>query len=265
MGEITFRKLHADEIECRVAQVSKTGSISLLLYKNARCDMNLLDEVFGVTGWQRSHEVIDGRLYCTVSVYDSEKKQWVSKQDVGTESKTEAEKGQASDSFKRACFNIGIGRELYTAPQIWIAKGDYSEATTKDGKITTFDKFVVKEIGYDNNGNINKLEIVNTKLNRSVFKLSKNGKIESKQATEDKENQKMIDSVDKVLLPTADGKVTGEQIDRLKAEIKRVGTTEKDFCALFKVANIFELTQAQIIAAIGALAQKKDGEGLKKK
>ena len=261
MGEITCRKLNADEIECRVAQVSKTGSISLLLYKNARCDMNLLDEVFGVTGWQRSHEVIDGRLYCTVSVYDSEKKQWVSKQDVGTESKTEAEKGQASDSFKRACFNIGIGRELYTAPQIWITKDDY----TDNGKGGTYDKFVVKEIGYDNNGNINKLEIVNTKLNRTVFKLSKNGKIESKQATEDKENQKMIESVDKVLLPTADGKVTGAQIDRLKAEIKRVGTTEKEFCEMFKVANIFELTQAQIIAAIGALAQKKDGEGLKKK
>lgn len=261
MGDITFRKLNADEIECRVAQVSKTGSISLLLYKNARCDMNLLDEVFGVTGWQRSHEVIDGRLYCTVSVYDSEKKQWVSKQDVGTESKTEAEKGQASDSFKRACFNIGIGRELYTAPQIWITKDDY----TANDKGSTFDKFVVKEIGYDAAGNINKLEIVNTKLNRTVFKLSKNGKIESKQATEDKENQKMIESVDKVLLPTADGKVTGAQIDRLKAEIKRVGTTEKEFCEMFKVANIFELTQAQIIAAIGALAQKKDGEGLKKK
>jgi hypothetical protein len=83
--------------------------------------------------------------------------------------------------------------------------------------------------------------------------------------SDDKKNQKMIESVDKVLLPTADGKVTGEQIDRLKAEIKRVGTTEKDFCTLFKVANIFELTQAQIIAAIGALMQKKDGEGLKKK
>lgn len=259
--EIKIRKLHADEIDCRVAQVSKTGSIALLLFKDARVDMNLLDEVFGVTGWQRSHEVIDGRLYCTVSVYDSEKKQWVSKQDVGTESKTEAEKGQASDSFKRACFNIGIGRELYTAPQIWITKDDY----TGNDKGGTYDKFVVKEIGYDNNGNINKLEIVNTKLNRTVFKLSKNGKIESKQATEDKENQKMIESVDKVLLPTADGKVTGAQIDRLKAEIKRVGTTEKEFCTMFKVANIFELTQAQIIAAIGALAQKKDGEGLKKK
>lgn len=105
-----------------------------------------------------------------------------------------------------------------------------------------------------------------TQQNKEDGKATKpTGKNGSKKSDDDKKNQKMIESVDKALVPTADGKVTGEQLDRLKAEIKRVGTTEKDFCALFKVANIFELTQAQIIAAIGALAQKKDGEGLKKK
>lgn len=105
-----------------------------------------------------------------------------------------------------------------------------------------------------------------TQQNKEDGKVTKpTGKNGSKKSDDDKKNQKMIESVDKALVPTADGKVTGEQIDRLKAEIKRVGTTEKDFCALFKVANIFELTQAQIIAAINALMQKKDGEGLKKK
>jgi hypothetical protein len=110
MGAI--RRLRADEIEVRAAQVKKNakGSVyaSLLLYKDARVDQRLLDETFGSMNWQRSHEIIDGRLYCTVSIWDAEKKIWVSKQDVGTESNTEKEKGQASDSFKRACFNWGM-------------------------------------------------------------------------------------------------------------------------------------------------------------
>ena len=113
-----IRKLYADEIDARVSQVVESGAV-LLLYKDARVDQRLLDETFGRMNWQRSHQEIDGNLYCTVSVWDEDKKMWVSKQDVGTESYTEAEKGQASDSFKRACFNWGIGRELYTAPFIW--------------------------------------------------------------------------------------------------------------------------------------------------
>lgn len=121
----TFRKLYASEIECRVATVKqpangKQGGVSVLLYKDARVDMRLLDEVFGTFGWKREHQTIDGRLYCTISVFNKETREWVSKQDVGTESYTEKEKGQASDSFKRAGFNWGIGRELYTAPFIWV-------------------------------------------------------------------------------------------------------------------------------------------------
>jgi hypothetical protein len=102
-----FRPLTASEIDCRVSTINEKG-LTLLLYKDARVDMNILDEKFGVTGWQRKHEVIGGNLYCTVSIWDAEKQQWISKQDVGVESYTEKEKGQASDSFKRACFNIGI-------------------------------------------------------------------------------------------------------------------------------------------------------------
>ena len=108
---LTFRDLKASEIDCRISTVKSNG-ISLLLYKDARVDQNVLDEAVGPFNWQRSHEVIDGNLYCTVSIYDAEKGIWVSKQDVGKESYTEKEKGQASDSFKRACFNWGIGREL---------------------------------------------------------------------------------------------------------------------------------------------------------
>ena len=115
-----IRLLRADEIECRVSTINEKG-LSLLLYKDARVDQRILDETFTPLGWQRTHQSIDGNLYCTVEIWDDAKKQWIAKQDVGTMSYTEKEKGQASDSFKRACFNIGIGRELYTAPDfIWV-------------------------------------------------------------------------------------------------------------------------------------------------
>ena len=117
--ESKIRSLHADEIECRVGSIGEKG-ISLLLYKNARVDQAILDEVFGIYGWQRSHMMIGNSLYCTVSIWDPEKKTWISKQDVGTTGDFEKEKSAASDSFKRACVNLGIGRELYTAPFIFI-------------------------------------------------------------------------------------------------------------------------------------------------
>lgn len=102
-----FRMLKADEIDVRIATIKPEGA-TLLLYKDARVDQNILDESFGVFGWKRSHELIGDRLYCTVSIKDPDTGEWISKQDVGTESYTEKEKGQASDSFKRACFNWGM-------------------------------------------------------------------------------------------------------------------------------------------------------------
>jgi hypothetical protein len=153
--KIEFRTLHADEIECRVAQNGTTWAM-LLLYKDARVDQRLLDEVVGPTNWKRSHQLVGNNLYCTVSIFDEEKKQWVDKQDVGTESFTEKEKGQASDSFKRACFNWGIGRELYTAPTVFVklTGDDFNQKQ----KIKT--RFRVAKIGYDDNRNINQLTVV---------------------------------------------------------------------------------------------------------
>jgi len=157
---MNFRRLLASEIDVRVATVKEGKGMSLLLYKDARVDQNILDETVGGTNWQRKHELIGNNLYCTVSIWDEHKQMWVSKQDVGTESKTEAEKGQASDSFKRACFNWGIGRELYTAPFIWVNMAN---------GIDKYTKFVVKEIGYDADGNINKL-IILTKDGQPVYR-----------------------------------------------------------------------------------------------
>lgn len=162
-----FRKLRANEIDVRVASVSAKG-VSLLLYKDARCDMNILDETVGAMNWQRGHQLIGERLYCTVSIYNENSGIWISKQDVGTESYAEKEKGQASDSFKRACFNWGIGRELYTAPFIWIKAEDTKISQGNNGKFSCTDGFIVEKITYDENGNIDGLAI-NSKSKGRVF------------------------------------------------------------------------------------------------
>lgn len=161
-----FRALQASEIDCRIQSIgqNKTGAVgtTILLYKDARVDMNILDETVGAMNWQREHSVVNGNLYCTISIWDEEKKQWVSKSDVGTESNTEKEKGQASDSFKRAGFNWGIGRELYSAPFVYIQL-DKSEYSERNGKLTSNAKFKVKDIAYDENRNIVKLVVVDSK------------------------------------------------------------------------------------------------------
>lgn len=164
-----FRDLTAKEIDARVATVSENGC-SLLLYKDARCDMRILDETAGAERWQRKHELINGNLFCSVGINFPTAEgcdHWVWKQDVGTESYTEKEKGQASDAFKRACFNWGIGRELYTAPFIWIPAKDVTLAQ-KNGKWTTYDKFKVEQI-IIKDGEIVALSIKNTSLKRRVF------------------------------------------------------------------------------------------------
>lgn len=166
MEHNNFRLLEPQDIDCRAAQVSQrrdgTVSACILLYKDARVDQNILDETFGIFGWQRTHQLIGDRLYCTVSVRHPETGEWISKQDVGTESNTEKEKGQASDSFKRACFNLGIGRELYSAPRIWINLNDKEYYTNAQGKVamSPYCGFSVKSIEYDDRRNISGLVIV---------------------------------------------------------------------------------------------------------
>ena len=160
-----FRRLRADEIECRVQSCTNKGAV-LLLYKNARCDQNILDETVGAMNWQRKH--LRDNANCIVSLWDEKKQQWISKEDTGTESNTEAEKGLASDSFKRACFNWGIGRELYTAPFIFVRAADCN-ITERNGKPTCYDRFKVTDIGYDESGAITRLAIANEKTGQIVF------------------------------------------------------------------------------------------------
>lgn len=144
--------LTAQDVECRVQQITENqngyGAI-LLLYKDARVDMKILDSVYGAMNWQRKHTVINGQLFCSVLIWDDSKSQWIEKQDVGTESATEAEKGRASDSFKRACFNVGIGRELYNAPFIYIKLDAAEVRKNSKGKPTTYTRFKVTEMEYN--------------------------------------------------------------------------------------------------------------------
>lgn len=156
-----IRLLRADEIEVRVQAVRENGC-SLLLYKDARCDMKILDETFGIYGWRRKHRQIGESLFCEVEIYDRDKEQWIAKEDVGKESYADKEKGAASDSFKRACVNVGIGRELYTAPFIWVAS-QYTEIKNYKGKLVVSDYFTVKDIEYDEKRNISYLTITNRK------------------------------------------------------------------------------------------------------
>lgn len=165
-----FRTLRADEIDLRVGTVGN-GYYTLLLYKDARCDMNILDETVGKENWQRTHKEVKGNLYCSVGILFSNQG-WVWKEDCGVESNTEKEKGEASDSFKRACVNWGIGRELYTAPNIYVNCETLEEKDEKGRvkyKIKNFEDIKrsntmrVKEIEYNDKREIIKLVIVDSK------------------------------------------------------------------------------------------------------
>ena len=150
--------LKIDEIDFRVQSVSKSGRATILAYKDARVDMNRLDAVYGVDGWQKKYDLIDGKLFCSVGIYSEKLNQWIWKQDVGTESNTEKEKGQASDAFKRACFNLGIGRELYDYPLIQVQLTD-REFDKSTGKVTWDFKLKEWKWGseFDENGVLVKL------------------------------------------------------------------------------------------------------------
>lgn len=187
-----FRKLKADEIECRIGSINSRG-FTMLLYKDARCDMNILDETVGEFNWQRDHKEIKGTVYCGVGINgrgQSTHDEWVWKWDAGSESYTEKEKGEASDSFKRACFNWGIGRELYTAPLIFIraktepqGKG-YALSDKRDGY-----GYKVAQIEYEG-GRISKLII--TKDGEQKFYYEADKFMEQAQNTIDDKMAQMV-------------------------------------------------------------------------
>lgn len=174
-----FRDLRADEIEVRVAQANEYG-VTLLLYKDARVDMAILDETVGQDNWQNKFYEHKGILFCSLGINTNYEKQktepdlpdrWVWKDDAGTESNTEAEKGNASDARKRAGFAWGIGRELYTAPFIKIAP-ELAKMKQVNGKWKCYDSFEVEGIKIENKRIVG-LAIRNTTTGKRVFFMHK--------------------------------------------------------------------------------------------
>ena len=239
----TIRLLTADEIECRVGTINEKG-LSLLLYKDARADMKILDEVFGPNNWQRTHEVIGGNLYCNVQIYDEQKKQWISKMDVGTESYTEKEKGQASDSFKRACVSVGIGRELYTAPFIWVSAGKCN-IQPKDNRYITYDKFRVKEIEYNDNREIIGLTILNQD-GKVVYSL---GVSNGKATTTEAENA--TSTMQKLPAPIAD------RVMQMNKELERTGVALDTVLSRYQISSVEEMSDSMFTNAMNSLKKTK--------
>lgn len=220
--DLKFRTLHADEIDCRVASINEKG-LSLLLYKDARVDMMILDETVGPMNWQRRHTRENAN--CIVALWDEEKKQWIEKEDVGTESQTEAQKGLASDSFKRACFNWGIGRELYTAPFIWIKADQCNIFKNDKGKYACFDPFYVASIRIEG-GKITSLAIGNQKRNEIVFTY---GSLAPEKAHQ---NEK----------PAAPAKVSSVVVKELEMLAQKAGVTVEQMLQQAKVASLEDMT-----------------------
>ena len=224
-----IRLLRADEIECRIGTINEKG-LSLLLYKDARADMKILDETFGIFGWKRTHQSIDGNLYCTVEIWDSEKQSWIAKQDVGTVSYTEKEKGQASDSFKRACVSVGIGRELYSAPFIWVS-AQKCNIQRRNDKLICYDKFSVSEISYSKDREIISLSIVNGDTGEVVYSMF----------------PKNVHNAQPVNM----------QFCEFDSELKRTGVLLDTVLSRYGVKSINEMTPEMLGKAINSLKRTK--------
>lgn len=224
---MNFRTLKANEIDCRISTINDKG-LSLLLYKDARVDQNILDETVGSMNWQRKHTRDNAN--CIVSIWDSNKSQWIEKEDTGTESFSEAEKGLASDSFKRACFNWGIGRELYTAPFIWITSEGAKIEKNDNGKYTCKDNFVVDEIDYNESKEIIKLKIRNKTKRVVVFEYDNTNKNETDRLS-------LISQFEKLIIET--------------------GTDKELIYETYKVENNTQMTNAQLEQAIRKMKGKK--------
>ena len=160
-----FRDLRAEEIEARVSRIYESG-VELLLYKDARSDYRILDETVGAGNWQCEFYECKGTLFCRVGILIDGN--WVWKANAGAPSNMEALKGEASDAFKRACFAWGIGRELYTAPRIWVPADRCAIKQSQRGKLVCYDSFVVSKIGIED-GRITGVRIDNTSRGCTCF------------------------------------------------------------------------------------------------
>ena len=258
-----FRKLRADEIDVRIQSCTQKGAI-LLLYKDARVDQNILDETVGAMFWQRQHT--RDNQNCIVSIWNKEIGQWVHKEDTGSESNTEKEKGLASDSFKRACFNWGIGRELYTTGLIWVNADKMNLKESQYNGKTTYkcnDKFIVKSITYDSFGNIQTLEIYNETKKVDCFKKTVPETESQKQARLEKEEKEKLALLEKQKADEL--ALKGKLVHAIKEHLaddtakfeELIKYMNKTFKTEFKGLNEFNNTQLEKIVKI---YEKKEGK-----
>lgn len=222
MSKLEFRLLKAEEIEARISTCNQYG-VGLLLYKDARCDQNILDEIVGPTNWQRHHSRDNAN--CTVSIWDDTKQQWIEKEDTGTESFTEKEKGLASDSFKRACFNWGIGRELYTAPNMFVFAKDLKTLKQDGSRWVCKDSFKVTDIQYIDD-KIVYVKVLNLKTNNTIEFGVPASDVPKLQAVE----QTLISDV---------------KVKALEEKCKADNVDVNDILKLYKVNSLAELTEVK--------------------
>ena len=225
---ISFRKLKADEIECRVGQQTKDKSkYSVLLFKTARVDQSFLDEVVGAENWQSEHYQVKDKDFCKIGIRieRGDKSEWVWKSDCGSESNIEAEKGEASDAFKRAGFQWGIGRELYSAPKIWLEK-DIDQYSLK-----------VEAIGYDDNDKICDLVISGRreghKERETVYSFH-NGKAEKQAPSKQEANTK----------PKAEPQPDHDTLEKIRDIVEKLefeGKNVDEILAYYHVKTIGEI------------------------
>lgn len=253
-GVNEVRLLNADEIECRVATVNEKG-LSLLLYKDARVDQKILDETFGMFGWKRSHQSIDGNLYCTVEIRDRETGEWIAKQDVGTTGYTEKEKSQASDSFKRACFNWGIGRELYSAPFIWIPASKV-QIQKKENKFYCSDSFCVVSITYSESREIAGLQIASSRGD-ILFEWEMQDRKSGKKDSSREESLKK-----EPVRKSASGKksLSKTQIKGLETELQRTGVAMEAVRQRYHVDDPMQMSEETYNRVMNALSRTKSAD-----
>lgn len=240
-----FRLLEPDDIELRVGMANAKG-FSLLLYKNARVDMQLLDETVGSMNWQREH--YRDNANCIVSIWDDKKEAWVSKEDTGTESQTEREKGLASDSFKRACVNWGIGRELYTAPFIWVSGHVENDQRARSG-FKADQKYVgglkVSAIEYTEKRTIKKLVIEDADGEIAYSFGVKRNKTEKKKAEpKPVEEQKPIT-------------ISVEHAQEIKEGLQETDSNVPAFLSLFQAKSVDEMHESQYEKAMQMIERKR--------
>ena len=246
---IEFRLLEPDDIDLRVGTATAKG-FSLLLYKNARADMLLLDEAVGPMNWMREHSRDNAN--CIVSIWDADKGAWVPKEDTGTESQTEKEKGLASDSFKRACVNWGIGRELYTAPFIWISGHVIADQRARSG-YKADQRYVsglkVSAIDYSKKRTITKL-VIEDQNGEIVYTYG------VRRASKPKKEAPPAEPIPPT--PAKDGLISSEHAQEIKEALEETDSNVPAFLSLFGVRSVDEMMESQVEKAEAMIAKKRE-------